>query len=92
MGVRGGAQGCIQPLRGVFFASTLQMVWKKNYAPKQKYARIWQVWTWHIGSVLPDPGSVSAIIYSVMQSDGNSFFGDVVLDSFSMVYSDEDSI
>ena len=27
-----------------------------------------------------------------MQSDGNSFYGDVVLDSFNMVYSDEDSI
>ena len=25
----------------------------------------------------------------VMQSDGNSFWGDVVLDSFNMVYSDE---
>ena len=30
--------------------------------------------------------------YSVMQSDGNSFCGDVVLDSFNMVNSDEDSI
>ena len=30
--------------------------------------------------------------YSVMQSDGNSFCGDVVLDSFNMKYSDEDSI
>ena len=27
-----------------------------------------------------------------MQSDGNSFCGDVVLDSFNMVNSDEDSI
>jgi len=27
-----------------------------------------------------------------MQSDGNSFYGDVVLDSFNMVYIDEDSI
>ena len=27
-----------------------------------------------------------------MQSDGNSFWGDVVLDSFNMVNSDEDSI
>ena len=27
-----------------------------------------------------------------MQSDGNSFSWDVVLDSFNMVYSDEDSI
>ena len=31
-------------------------------------------------------------MYSVMQSDGNSFCGDVVLDSFNMEYSDEDSI
>ena len=31
-------------------------------------------------------------IYNVMQSDGNSFFEDVVLDSLNMVYSDEDSI
>ena len=31
-------------------------------------------------------------MYSVMQSDGNSFCGDVVLDSFSMVYSDENNI
>ena len=31
-------------------------------------------------------------MYSVMQSDGNSFSGDVVLDRFSMVNSDEDSI
>ena len=30
--------------------------------------------------------------YSVLQSDGNSFCGDVVLDSFKMEYSDEDSI
>ena len=28
--------------------------------------------------------------YSVIYSDGNSFCGDVVLDSFNMVYSDED--
>ena len=27
-----------------------------------------------------------------MQSDGNSLCGDVVLDSFNMVYRDEDSI
>ena len=27
-----------------------------------------------------------------MISDGDSFYGDVVLDSFNMVYSDEDSI
>ena len=30
--------------------------------------------------------------YSVMQSDGNSFCGDVVLDSFDMEYRDKDSI
>ena len=34
----------------------------------------------------------SIFTYSVMQSDGNSFGGDVVLDSFNMVYSNEDSI
>ena len=31
-------------------------------------------------------------MYSVMQSDGNSFCGDVVLDSFNMLNMDEDSI
>ena len=30
--------------------------------------------------------------YSVMQSDGNSFRGDVVLDSCNMSYRDEDNI
>ena len=30
--------------------------------------------------------------YSLMQSDGNSLSGDVVLDSFNMLYRDEDSI
>ena len=30
--------------------------------------------------------------YSVMQSDGESFCGDIVLDSFNILYSDEDSI
>ena len=30
--------------------------------------------------------------YSEMQSDGNKFCGEVVLDSFNMVYSHEDSI
>ena len=30
--------------------------------------------------------------YSVMQSDGNSFCGDVVMDSFNTSYRDEDSI
>ena len=28
----------------------------------------------------------------VMQSDGNIFLGDVVFDSFNMVYSDEESL
>ena len=31
-------------------------------------------------------------MYIVMQSDGNSFCGDVVLDRFNVVYSDEDSM
>ena len=31
-------------------------------------------------------------VYSVMQSDGNGFCGDVVLDGFNMYYRDEDSI
>ena len=31
-------------------------------------------------------------IYSVMQSDGNSFYEDVVLDSFNNVSRDEDNI
>ena len=30
------------------------------------------------------------ILYSVMQSDGNSFCGDVLLNSLNMVYSDKD--
>ena len=30
--------------------------------------------------------------YNVMQSDVNSFGGDVVLDSLDMLYSDEDTI
>ena len=30
--------------------------------------------------------------YSVMQSDRNSFGGDVVLDSFNIVYRHEDSV
>ena len=30
--------------------------------------------------------------YSVVQSDGNSFWGDVVFDSLNMAYRDEDSI
>ena len=32
------------------------------------------------------------VVYSVMQSDGNSFCGDVVWDGFNMSYRDEDSI
>ena len=31
-------------------------------------------------------------IYSVMQSDGNRFYGYVVLDSFNMAYRHEDSV
>ena len=31
-------------------------------------------------------------LYSVMHPDGNSFIGEVVLDSFNMSYRDEDSI
>ena len=31
-------------------------------------------------------------IYSVMQSDGNSFWGDVVLDSFNIANRDEERI
>ena len=42
---------------------------------------------WTLGRVL-NP----AIIYSVTQSYTNSFLGYVVLDSFNMVYRDEDSI
>ena len=41
-------------------------------------------------SVMQQKGSTSS--YSVMQSDGNSFSGDVVLNSFNIVYSDEDGI
>ena len=37
-------------------------------------------------------GHFSVYQYSVMQSDGNSFWGDVVLDSFDMAYRDEDNI
>ena len=32
------------------------------------------------------------ITFSVMQSDGNSFWADIVLDSFIMAYRDEGSI
>ena len=35
---------------------------------------------------------ILSLLYSVMQSDGNRFCGDVVLDSFSMSYRDQDSI
>ena len=31
-------------------------------------------------------------LYSVMQSDGNSFGGDVIIDSFNMAYMDKGSI
>ena len=31
-------------------------------------------------------------VYSVMQSDGNRFYGDVVLGSFNILYIDQDSI
>ena len=34
----------------------------------------------------------SVILHSVMQSDGNSFYGDVVFDSFNKVSRDDDSI
>ena len=30
--------------------------------------------------------------YSVMQSDGNSFYGDVVLESFNDIFRNEDNI
>ena len=30
--------------------------------------------------------------HSVMKSDGHSYYGDVVLDSFNMIHRDEDSI
>ena len=33
-----------------------------------------------------------SLTYSMMQSDGNSFWGDVVLDSFNMVYREEGCI
>ena len=31
-------------------------------------------------------------MYSVMQSDGNSFYGDVVLDNYNKAYRDKDNI
>ena len=37
-------------------------------------------------------GVYSRRLYSVMQSDGNSFCGNVVLDSFNKAYRNEDSI
>ena len=45
-------------------------------------------------SLLLSVGSVYVLksLYSVMQSDGNSHSGDVILDSINMVYRDEDSI
>ena len=35
---------------------------------------------------------VDELTYSVMQSDGNNFCGDLVSDGFNMSYRDEDSI
>ena len=35
---------------------------------------------------------LDAVAYSVMQSDGNSFCGDVVSDSFKKAYQNEDNI
>ena len=37
------------------------------------------------------PGFLAGL-YSVMQSDGNSFGGDVILDTFNIAYWDEDNI
>ena len=37
-------------------------------------------------------GNTANFTYSVMQSDGNSFCGDVVLDSFNMEFRDEERI
>ena len=42
-------------------------------------------------NVAPSPPLI-CMIYSVKQLDGNSFWGDVVLDSFNMAYRDENSI
>ena len=39
-----------------------------------------------------DPVLHTAHNLQVMQSDGNTFCGDVVLDSFDMAYRDEDNI
>ena len=39
-----------------------------------------------------DPGILYYIMYSVIQSDENSYYGDVVLDSFNMAYRYENSI
>ena len=39
-----------------------------------------------------EPSYLKPKKYSVMQSDGNRFYGDVVLDSFNMVYSVEGRI
>ena len=36
--------------------------------------------------------SIQLYNYSMMQSDGNSFLGGIILDSFNMVHSDENSI
>ena len=37
-------------------------------------------------------GKIYNNIYTVMQSDGNTFYGDVVLDSFNKASRDEDNI
>ena len=47
--------------------------------------------TLYVGTV-QHPTTRRIMSYSVMQSDGNSLCGDIVLDSFSMTYADEDSI
>ena len=51
---------------------------------------IYLLWSFWISTVIEE--NVYLKKNSVMQSDGNSFCGDVVLDSFNMVYSGEDSI
>ena len=35
---------------------------------------------------------LTSIVYSVMQLDGNTFCGDVVLDSYNMAHGHEDSV
>ena len=41
--------------------------------------------TWNTNSAIP-------LIYSVLQSDGNKFCGDVVSGSFNKIYHDEEKI